>query len=145
MLEHRQATDGRNPSGGSLRHSAPHLYGTAPPFLLFTRVQVLVKVPRLVAPTGESKLSSASRGHKVLKDFAVITDGWRWADLCLAANWSGGPRLPPWPLQTADRRGPLLSGPSGGVVGPRSPTLSPVRRPGRYPVRRERCAKIGAD
>ena len=37
---------------------------TAPPLLLFTCGYVLVKVPRLVAPAGESKLSFISRGHQ---------------------------------------------------------------------------------
>ena len=63
MLEHRQATDGRNPF--CVRHSRSQLSGYAVLHFTFLRAEV-VKVPRLVAPTGESKLSSTSHGHKLL-------------------------------------------------------------------------------
>ena len=59
MLEHRQATDGR---WWVVRHSGSQWVGYA--VLLFTCAQLLVKVPRLDAPTGKSKLFLSSRGHK---------------------------------------------------------------------------------
>ena len=65
MLEHRQATDGRNPF--CVRHSRSQLSGYAVLHFTYLRAPV-VKVPRLVAPTGESKLSSTSHGHKGLWD-----------------------------------------------------------------------------
>ena len=64
MLEHRQATDGRNPF--CVRHSRSQLSGYAVLHFTYLRAPV-VKVPRLVAPTGESKLSSTSHGHYLQK------------------------------------------------------------------------------
>ena len=53
MLEHRQATDGR--SGGSFATQAPS-------YTAFTRVQVLVKVPRFI------RIKSRSKNQLALKN-----------------------------------------------------------------------------
>ena len=59
MLEHRQATDGRWWVAWPLK-----IQWVGYAVLLFTCAQLLVKVPRLDAPTGKSKLFLSSRGQK---------------------------------------------------------------------------------